>query len=234
MSFLVSLLRTLLVWLDRQITSLQPAADPLAALILRENVPFGPSPVTGGHAGAITAATAATLASFMRCSATKYGVDVAAVASIARGEGDNDPNAIDPNNQDAKPGETPTQALEHEDVGIEQEDVRTAEGDPQFAGKTPQQIVPILADPAYGIDFIAKTHAANLAWARGEFKSAAMLPTSVPNGDVRILAYQAYNSGQSGALAIAIKNGRAGNWAYGLSMAPREDRYRAALNEPAA
>lgn len=194
-------------------------ADPLVALILSENHAAGPFLTTGGVIHRDTPEEAVQVAKFLREYAPAFNVRLSLTASVARGEGDFDPSAIDPNNQDAKPGETPEEALLHEDVGEEQEDVSTAEGDPAFKGLTLEQIIRELMNPDYGAKFICSVTAANIEWARQQFAADPSLLSIVPFGDPEVLGVQAYNLGKNGALKYARAGG--GDWKYALSMLTR-------------
>lgn len=197
------------------------SADPLVALILSENHALGPMPVTGGQTFSVSPATATLVAALIRKYAKAFGVPISLVTSLIRGESDFSPAAIDPNDQLDTPGETAAQKAEHADLGIEQEDVSTAEGDASFKGMTLAQIEAKLVDPDYGVRYVCATLAGNLTWARAQFAADSSLETKVPNGDPDVLACQAYNSGPTGALHLAHTSGLTGNWSYGLGVLSR-------------
>jgi hypothetical protein len=235
-SFLGSLVQDLFVILTRPTPPLAPVVTPatpsspakpdvlatLTQLILSQTESLGPMPGTGGVIHTVSATTAATIASLIVEDAQLFGIKVSLVASLIRGESDFDPAAIDPNDQDAKPGETAAQAVAHTDFGIEQEDGATAIGDPQFAGFSLSAIEAKLLDPVYGVRYVVQTLADNINFAQAAFVADPSLAKKVPNGDPTVLACEAYNAGQTGALHIAHTAGAvASAWAYGLGVVTR-------------
>lgn len=199
----------------------QTNADPLVAVILANTIAIGPMLRTGGIIHKISADTAILVAGFVRKYSRWCGLKVSLVAALLDGESRFDPKADDPNNQDAKPGETADQAAQHADLGIEQEDISTAEGDPAFKGQTLAQIEAKLLDPDYGVHYVCSTLEDHLAWAARAFVDDVTLRDKVPNGDPNVLGVQAYNSGKNGALKMAHTAGVAGNWSYGTSIVNR-------------
>ena len=202
----------------------------LAQLIESRTIAIGPLPNTGGVIHEVTKEQAPTLAAIIITSAAKHQVRLSLLQSLLDGESRDDASALNPNHQDAKKGETPDEALEHEDVGIEQEDVSTAKGDPAFAKLTNAQIVEKLLDPEYGVDFAASTLASNIQRAHAAFAAQPTLATQVPNGDPDVLGAEAYNTGFAGALAIAHRDGAAGNWRYGLGVVSKAAGWAALLD----
>jgi hypothetical protein len=176
---------------------------------------------TGGVIHALSAIQAAHIASLLRAHAANAGLRLSIAWSAADGESRCDPAAIDPNDFLAKPGETPQEAFEHTDFGLEQEDGSTAEGDPSFAGLDLLAMRLKLLDPEYGAQFICETTARNLKWAARCFADDPSLKEKVPNGDPDVLGAQAYNLGQNGALHLAHTHGLKGDWSYGLGVVQR-------------
>jgi hypothetical protein len=241
LTFIKSLFQSLLIILTRPhpplpivATPTKPAPDKitvLAQLIESRTIAIGPLPTTGGVIHQVTKSQAVALAGIIVKSAAQNRVRLSQLQSLLDGESRDDAKAINPNRQDAKPGETAAQALDHEDVGIEQEDVTTAKGDPQFAKLTDSQIIDKLLDPLYGVDFAASILRNNLERARKDFAANPALAKLVPNGDPDILGFEAYNTGYEGAMAIALRDGVKGNWKYGVGAVDRANGWAALLDE---
>lgn len=197
------------------------SSDPLVALILANTIAIGPMPRTHGVVHRVSLNDAILVAGLIRQYAKAFVVRVSLVWALINQESRADANAIDPNAQLDKPGETADQKAEHSDLGIEQEDVSTAEGDPEFKGLTLAQIEMRLLSPDYGVRFVCATLSRNISRARQAFADDPSLKNKVPNGDPEVLGVTAYNAGFTGALRIAHTSGLGGNWSYGLGIVAR-------------
>lgn len=189
---------------------------------------------SGGVIHKIDAATARGEAGAMIDAAHAHGISVCDLAALLRGEADFDNRAFNPNNQDAKPGETLAEAFAHADIGIGQLDGATLEGMPEFRGATPDAIEAKAFDPKWALGIVAATIAGNLAWARAQFVADSSLAGKVPSGDSRVLGLTAYNAGRTDALHIAHTLGRAGGWSYGSGVVARSVAYARLLGEKPA
>jgi hypothetical protein len=214
-------LDTFVKWMEFNVAGILGSGSSLTQLIEAENIPVGPLPNTGGVVHKITPEKAQEVAADILAGCLKYKVAVADVAAQMCQESRFDPEAENPNHQhDDEPGDP----LEHDDVGIEQEDIKVAEA--EFPGKSTFDIRILLLDLNYGVDYVCRTVAENLTWAQRAFQKDPSLADRVPNGDYRVLGFHAYNHGKNGSLAIALVDGVHGNWTYGLGVAERAQKYR--------
>jgi hypothetical protein len=238
LAFLAGLPSTIATFLTRPAPPLPPVSPTapidvhanLVKLILSRTESLGPMPTTGGVLHEVSAAQADNIATLIIAASKSSGVRVSLIQSLIDGESKDDPNAEDPNDQLDTPGETAEQKAQHEDLGIEQEDVSTAEGNPSFKGLTLAQLEAKLMDPAYGVSFVAATLAENIQWAKAAFVADPQLVNEVPNGDPEVMGCHAYNSGQRGAIDIARNDGLKGPWSYGLGVVERAAGWAALLD----
>jgi len=181
--------------------------DSLTTIILSETRAFGPSPITGGVIHKINAVTAETVALAIEEAAPilqavlKGDIEesVAFLAAGICGESRFDPNAINPNLNKFKHGETVNEAFGRHDLGIAQFSARVVSLDPGMAGLTNEQIQTKAMDVNFAIPRFAHCVAKLLTDTRNEVLADSSLLNNVPNKDVHILALEGYNTGEHGA-----------------------------------
>jgi hypothetical protein len=190
------------------------APDPLLAYIEAQNYAIGPMPGTGGIIHRIAPAVATQVVADIRKGA---GGDLTAALATAwiQCESRFDPQAIDPNDQDATPGETPAQAAQHADIGIGQFDMSTLEAMPEFVGQSVAAIEAKAEDPDWGVAAFCTFASGLLAAAKASCKADPTILNLVPDRDYRVVGIQAYNSGPTGALAMARSGG---GFAYAMKV----------------
>lgn len=179
--------------------------DKLTALIIQENAPFGPSPKTGGKINKISAATAQQVAQLLIAACTAETFSVPLAAAWIRGESRFDPNALNPNLQDAKhPNETPEEVFHHTDVGIGQIDGNSLAG--LLPGLTWEQQRDKALDPTWAVPMAVKLMVGLFEWAKEQDAFLHRVGISPNYGlDYLLLCCEAYNVGKSGALARVVK-----------------------------
>jgi hypothetical protein len=202
-----------------------PAKATLVDIIMSQTMNYSSS-TTGGHLCKISLDTAIKVAAVIEATAPKYGLTVPLVAAGIRGESDFDPAAVDPNNQDAKPGETPDQAILHTDIGIGQFDGATLVAKPEFKGCTLCQIEAKAYDMNWAIPAYCAFVEGLIAATKSEVALYPDLLVNTPNHDYMVLALQAYNSGVHGAAEMARAKG---SFSYGLAWLQRSGQYAAIL-----
>jgi len=203
-------------WIASIITILQNAAKDQAAtaavsagakplsvldLLKQERGSFGPSPRTGGVAHRLTDADAATVAELIEQYALAP-LDPAMMCAWFRGESYFDPGAINPNNQDAKPGETPEEAFLHTDLGIGQFDGKELLG--MLPGLSWQDAESKAFDPFWAIPQFARMATGLLTWAEDVDNHLRVAGVTPPYGIAQVLAFEAYNAGRTGALVRVL------------------------------
>jgi hypothetical protein len=195
-----------------------PTGTTLETLIVQESVNEGPFKGSGGTIHKVTAAQAAVIAPLMRQAAKDYGLDVRMLAAQMRQESRFDPLATDPNNENHYPaGETPLEIFKHTDIGIAQFSGAGLAARPEFQGLSVDQMVEKGQDPNWAVPAMAQFVANNLKWASeqdAKFKAAG---TKVLYPSATVLGFQAYNSGQTGALERAT-DATKGDFGYGMSV----------------
>jgi hypothetical protein len=213
----------------------------LEQVIMSQARNYGPSPRTGGQLHEVTLEQATVLANLIRkyapaskpdSFATEEEWEACIIAGLA-GESCCDPNAINPNWQDAVPGETPAQAFGHMDIGEAQFDGSTlTPNDEIFAdlkGLSQDEIKAKALDPdwatAHYITFVARLFSTTKA----EVVQEPSILHYVPEGDIRVLTYEAYNAGVRGSKLIAEGKGLQGDWSYGQNWNNRTASYYTAI-----
>jgi hypothetical protein len=195
--------------------SAKPTIDVQATLksyILSRTKAFGPSPTTGGIIHTIDAATADKLASLIVLYGAKYDLEPAFIAAGIAGESLYDPLAVNPNYQDAKSkNETAEDQFLHTDIGLCQFDGATlvaADGIfADLAGCTYAQIKAKAYDCDWAVDHFCAFVSKLLADTNEEVYLNPKLLDNIKANTVRdrtrTLAVEAYNSGETGAEALA-------------------------------
>lgn len=233
-------LTSLIDWLKTFVSLVQPHPAPkeievnnapdivatLTSIILSETREFGPSPKTGGHLHQIDAATAKHVATLIATHAPQHGLEPAFVAAGLCGESRFDPNAINPNWQDAKPGENATDAFLHTDLGIGQFDGATIYNYPEMKGLSIAAIQAKACDPEWAIPAFCTFVKKLLDNTAIEVSADPSLLANTANRDERILATEAYNAGLHGAAHIAHQRG---DMSYGERWVQRYLSYDALL-----
>ena len=193
----------------------------LVDIIESRSISIGPMLGTGGVVHAVSAAQAKVLAPEIIAGAKAASLRLSLLQALLDGESRDDASAFNPNHQDDTPGETADEKLDHEDAGVEQEDVSTAKDDPAFAGLTDEQIIVKLLDPVYGIGFAARTLARNIAFMRSTFAIdptlIAAVKTVAPGFDpAEVAGANAYNAGPNGTINT-LRSAKP-NLAYGIAV----------------
>jgi len=201
----------------------------LVSIIMSVTRDFGPSLKTGGQIRKVNAAQAETIAQLILAEAKTSGIDAAMLAAGIAGESCFDPTAVNPNNQDAKKGESAHEAFLHKDIGLCQFDAATIIARPEMHGLTDEQVEAKALEPQWAVPAFAQFVHTLLADTEKEVAADATILTHVPNKDPRVLATLAYNHGLHGALNIARENG---DFAYGVSWMARYTQYAALLKGP--
>jgi hypothetical protein len=203
--------------------------ETMTNIIVSQARSYGPSLTTGGHLSAVTQEQAQQIAGLILKWVAVYKLDPALVVAGLSGESRCDPNAMNPNYQDAQPGEDANAAFHHCDIGIAQFDGATlvqATGIfADLAGLSYAEIKAKALDPDWAIEHFCAFVAKLFADTEKEVANDPALLTEVPAGDIRILATEAYNAGPTGAAHIAHTNGTAGNWSYGSGWINRYTTY---------
>jgi hypothetical protein len=181
----------------------------LYELVLKERISIGPTD-TGGIIHLITdeVAAAVTTALYNAATATPPagtmtpGAFVSLLFAWVRGESGFDPQAIDPNKDRAKPGETPQETFLHTDYGLGQYDGS------ELAGLFPdfewEQQMARAYDITWAAPYMVYTVLNLLAWADAQYEAFRAHGVTCPVS-ANILAFEAYNAGHSGALGRALK-----------------------------
>jgi hypothetical protein len=236
-----------------------PKTGSLQSIILAEARNYGPSPTTGGHLTKCSLADSLTISSGILKWAPQYGLDPAWVAAGMAGESCFCITAENPNNQDAKPNETPLQAFMHWDGGLG-----------QFDGNTVISSLGIFADLApiwgpggksswsndLGAIYETKAKIFDPEWSVQHFcaflkslkdatneevylsqQNGDDILKGVYNQDIDILTAEAYNAGFTGARLISQKTAPgastamppSGSWSYGINWKNRYTAYKAIL-----
>jgi hypothetical protein len=230
-AFLASLPATILTWLTRPAPPVVPAPSPtpapidmlavLTQYVESQQITAGPFPGTGGTLVANTPAQSAAVASAAIALAAKYGIKLSMLISYVMQESKGSVLAIDPNDSDAVPGETPSQAFAHTDIGIAQLDGATLLGMPEFANSTIAEIEAKAYDPAWSLDQMCQIIASNTSQMTNAFAVDASLAKAVPGGDIRIAIANCYNSGYTGTINT-LRSG-APQLGYGEEVVTRAD-----------
>jgi hypothetical protein len=224
-------LNAIRAWLSAPAPTNDP--DPLVAIILSETADLGPFPTTHGVIHKITPDMASEIAALIRQNVTPR-VDVALAQAWIRTESIDDPAAIDPNANKAKPNEPEEEAFAHTDIGLGQFDGATLEGMPEFAGKSPSQITAIVEDPHWAVPAFFRYADSLLVRAAAHCAQEPSLLQGC-GGDSRRLGIEAYNkgfgeSGRGGALAIARRGQyNPDDWKYANLVLRRREQYAAKL-----
>lgn len=224
-------LTALLGWLQSVVSAVSPHPSPkvtvnssittLKSIILSETRTFGPSPRTGGTIHTVNALTAETVANLIINKSKEFDLDPALIAAGICGESLFDPTAINPNHQDAKPGETAHEAFLHTDLGLCQFDAATLIGSPEFAGKNDAAIKTQAMDPNWSVPAFCKFVEKLIHDAKSEVGLEPSLLDNVPDHNFLIFALEAYNAGEHGAMHIAHAKG---SFSYGQHWV---DKYKA-------
>jgi hypothetical protein len=196
-------------------------------LITQQNTPVGPLPGTGGQCFANTAAQNKQIADLVM--QTRYP---AMLIAWMFNESRLSVEAINPNHQLDVTGASVGEDFLHWDIGIAQFDGATLVG--YFPGKTPAALEAMAYDPTWAIPFMAAVVVANIAWAKSwddAYKVKNPNKTPLYGTNYLILAFEAYNSGRTGALQRAV-NATAGNFDYGNGIYSRWVQFAALLGEP--
>ncbi len=234
LALLASLPATIAAWLSRAPAPTKPLADPAATLVAyleSQSISIGPMLRTGGVIHALTPSTATADAAAILKYAAQYALKVSLVTSYVEQESRGDVRAIDPNDQDAKPGETPAQAFAHADLGIAQLDGATLEAMPEFEGATIPAIEAKAYDSDWAINQLCRIVAANQRELIADFVADPSLVKAIPNGDVRIAYANAYNAGVRGT-TLTLRSATP-NLAYGQQVVARADKLAPLLDGPA-
>jgi hypothetical protein len=229
----MSFLSTLAGWVKTAVSFITapPLPSPgstLADIIMSETRDYGPSPVTGGHLKKIDRSTAEIVADLILKEAYKAGESAAFIAAGICGESCFDPTAIDPNNQDGKPGETDHQKFLHTDFGIGQFDGNILVAEPELKGLSDADIQAKAEDITWAIPHFCAIVAGNRKAVMYAVEKAPDLLDNIPNRDPEIIIAQAYNSGLSGALYQAKNNGK---FTYGIKWVQKAAEYHQILNK---
>lgn len=196
------------------------------AIILSETREFGPSPHTGGHLHKLTDAKAQKVAELIVSSGPQYKLEPAFVAAGLCGESRFDPDAINPNWQDATKGEVAHAAFLHTDLGLAQFDAATLASEPEFKGLSDEAIRAKAMDPEWAVPAFCKFVRALLDATQKEVAADPSLLVNVPDHDVRILATTAYNAGLHGAAHLAHTHG---DFSYGVRWMSNYNKYSTLL-----
>ena|GEM_PF-4443117 len=221
---------------SRPLTSQQAQAN-LASIALSSSVDLGPMPTTGGIIHAIDAAIADEIAALAVRYASQYGIKLSILASYLYQESRFDPNAVNPNKQLAKPGESELDAFRHTDSGLGQLDGETLLGMPELQGQSLAEIEATAYNPDWALNTMCSIIAANATQIAAAVQADAALQKAVfdyAGNDLRVVQANAYNEGDEGtldALRAATASGPA-NLAYGKEVVERADKWAAVLDVP--
>jgi hypothetical protein len=201
-----------------------PSEAALTALIIKSNYPMPAIPPpfgTGGHIAKITPEVAAQMAHLILSEAARVKRDPIVIAAWIAGESRFDPRAENPNLKHSFPGETPQGLFEHTDIGIGQISGRWLYGMDGMAGLTWHEQYEKALDPEWSVPHVVTKMDKLLTWA---VEIAPKYPAFAKNPE--LLAYQAYNSGQTGALN---KLAAGMPFDYATKVAARIAKFRVAL-----
>jgi hypothetical protein len=200
-------------------------------LITQQNTPVGPLPVTGGQCFKNTAAQNMQIAGLVMQSPS--GVNPSLLLAWMFNESRLSVMALNPNHQLDVQGASVSEDFLHWDIGIAQFDGATLTG--SFpAIKLPATLEAMAYDPAWAIPYMAAVVASNIAWAKSWdsiYKAANPTKTPLYGPNYLILAFEAYNSGRTGATDRAV-NATVGNFNYGNGIYSRWVQFAALLGEP--
>ena len=222
MSFLLGWAQSFVSWLTSP--PLPSPGSTLADIIMSETRDYGPSPITGGHLSKIDRSTAELIASLILDECSSADEDPAFIAAGICGESAFDPKAIDPNNQDAKPNETPHDKFLHTDFGIGQFDGYILAAEPSLKSLTDEQIQAKAEDITWAIPHFVTLVSQNRKDVMAAIKQDPSILNKVPNKDPEVLIAQAYNSGLRGALESVT-------FPYGQRWVNRAYQYKQILNK---
>jgi soluble lytic murein transglycosylase-like protein len=162
----------------------------LEDIITSESLNIGPLPKTGGVIHQLNASQVLQVAALIRAASKKYGVPLAILAGWLCVESRFDPHAVNPNNQNAKPGDDAYAIYKRTDYGIAQVDGRYMSDWFKGMAYTWQQMSERAMDPVWAVDAFGSRAADLLKQYQGN----------------NIDAFEAYNVGSAGETEM-IKEG---------------------------
>jgi hypothetical protein len=152
---------------------------------------------SGSQIGVIDAQEATLIAGCIQAMAGTYPLaTVAILAAWIAGESLFDPRAINPNNQEAKPGESAQDIFFRTDYGLVQVDGRYMSSHNQMQGLTQEQMLEKVYDPAWAVEDLAITATKLLTWSR------TLTPKACGPYLPLVVGFNAYNKGQEGTLKL--------------------------------
>ena len=207
-----------------------PSDAQLVDIICKYNGDYGPFPGTGGVIHRIPEVQAYRVAEMILQVAKSTGQKPSFIAGWLACESLFDPGAFNPNHQDGKPGETPQQTFMHTDWGLCQLDGSIL-GE-LLPGLTWEQQRDKALDLAWAGPQFAQKVQELMDWATNYIK-AHPEQYKLLGYHVRILAIQAYNSGQHGAENIlnAEKDFDAGDWKYANAVLSKAALFQKILGD---